>query len=83
MSLAVETIALEVAPRRPRRTGVRIHYCFYGFALKKSFAIGTMIGMRSIKVTCVVLGSMANLDAERGRMSPKISSPFRRNISAM
>ena len=39
--------------------------------------------MRSISVTCVVLGSMANLDAERGRMSPKISSPFRRNISEM
>jgi hypothetical protein len=36
-----------------------------------------MTGMRSISVMCVVLGNMANLDAERGRRSPKISSPFR------
>ena len=39
--------------------------------------------MRCISVTWVVLGKMANLDAERGRMSPWISPPFRRNISAM
>ena len=33
--------------------------------------------MRSINVTCVVLGKMANLDAERGCMSPKISPPLK------
>jgi Kef-type K+ transport system membrane component KefB len=43
-------------------------YCLCGFASKKSFTIGTMTGMRSISVTCVVLGKMANLDAERGRI---------------
>ena len=58
-------------------------YCFCGFAPKKSFTIGTITGMGSISVTCVVLGNMATLDSERGRMSPKISSPFRRNISEM
>jgi predicted alpha/beta hydrolase len=45
-------------------------HCFGGFASRKSFTIGTMTGMRSINVTCVVFGKMANLDAERGRMSP-------------
>ena len=58
-------------------------YCVCGFASRKAFAIGTITGMRSISVTCVVLGNMANLDAERGRRSPKISPPFRRNISEM
>src|SRR6516164_2157368 len=56
-------------------------YCFCGLASKKSFTIGTMTGMRSISVMCVVLGKMANRDAERGRRSPKSSPPFRRNIS--
>ena len=56
---------------------------FWGFASRKSFTIGTMMGMRSISVTCVVLGNMANLDAERGCMSPKTSPPFKRNISEM
>ena len=40
------------------------------------------MGMRCISVTWVVLGKMANRDAERGFMSPWISPPFRRNISA-
>jgi hypothetical protein len=57
-------------PTRNRTPG--FFYCFCGFASKKSFTIGTMTGLRSISVTCVVLGSTANLDAERGRMSPKI-----------
>jgi hypothetical protein len=52
-------------------------YRFGGSASKKSFTIWTMTGMRSISVMCVVLGNMANLDAERGRMSPKMSSPFK------
>ena len=38
--------------------------------------------MRCISVTWVVSGKMANRDAERGFMSPWISPPFRRNISA-
>ena len=38
--------------------------------------------MRCISVTWVVLGKMANREAERGFMSPWISPPFRRNISA-
>src|SRR5262249_53589941 len=57
-------------------------YCFGGLASRKSFTIGTMMGMRCISVTCVVSGKMANRDAERGLMSPWISPPFRRNISA-
>ncbi len=47
----------------------QIPYRFCGFASRKSFSIGTMTGMRSISVTCVVLGKMANLDADRRRMS--------------
>jgi hypothetical protein len=43
---------------------------FCGLASRKSFTIGTMTGMRSISVTWVVLGKMANRDAERGCMSP-------------
>ena len=63
---------------------VRLPHCvFCGFASRKSFTIGTMTFMRCISVTCVVCGNMANLDSERGRMSPKISPPFKRNISAM
>src|SRR6184192_4169353 len=54
----------------------------YGLASRKSFTIGTMTGMRCISVTWVVLGKMANRDVERGFMSPWISPPFRRNISA-
>src|SRR5262245_54286707 len=54
----------------------------YGLASRKSFTIGTMTGMRCISVTWVVLGKMANRDAESGLMSPWISPPFRRNISA-
>jgi hypothetical protein len=38
---------------------------YWGFASKKSFIIGTMTGMRSINVMCVVFRNMANLDAER------------------
>ncbi len=38
----------------------------YGLALRKSFTIGTMMGMRCISVTWVVSGKMANRDAERG-----------------
>ncbi len=70
-----------MTPNHPRQqmaaalVSGQILYCLCGFASKKSFTIGTMTGMRSISVTCVVLGKMANLDAERGRMSPKISSP--------
>jgi hypothetical protein len=62
---------------------VQLPLCFCGLASKNYFTIGTMTGIRSICVTCVVLGKTANLDAERGRMSPKISPPLRRNISAM
>src|SRR5207253_599222 len=54
----------------------------YGLASRKSFTIGTMTDMRCISVTWVVLGKMANRDAERGFMSPWISPPFKRNISA-
>lgn len=42
-----------------------------------------MISIFCINVMCVVFGKMANRDAERGRMSPKISSPFNLNISAI
>ena len=50
---------------------MQLPHCFFcGFASKKSFTIGTMTSMRCISVTCVVLGKMANLDSERGRMSP-------------
>ena len=56
---------------------------FAGFASRKSFIIGTIVDMRFIKVTWVVSGKIANLDAERGCMSPWISPPFRRYISAM
>src|SRR5262249_9119252 len=54
----------------------------HGLASRKSFTIGTMTAMRCISVTWVVLGKMANRDAERGFKSPWISPPFRRNISA-
>src|SRR5262245_24249890 len=57
-------------------------FLLYGLASRKSFTIGTMTAMRCISVTWVVLGKMANRDAERGFMSPWISPPFRRNISA-
>src|ERR1700722_9516892 len=57
-------------------------FLLYGLASRKSFTIGTMMGMRCISVTWVVLGKIANRDAERGFMSPWISPPFRRNISA-
>ncbi len=61
-------------PPRPlqgsQTTTPGLFYSFCGFASKKSFTIGTMTGMRSISVMCVVLGNMANLDAERGRRSP-------------
>src|SRR5688500_9776287 len=50
---------------------------------RKSSTMGTTTSSLSISVTCVVSGRIASLDSERGRMSPKISSPFRRNISAM
>ena len=43
---------------------------FCGLASRKSFTIGMITDLRSISVTCVVLGRMANRDAERGRMSP-------------
>ena len=42
----------------------RLFYCFCGFASKKSFTIGTMMDIRSISMMCVVLGNMANLDAD-------------------
>lgn len=45
--------------------------------------MGMMAFPFSINVMCVVAGRTANLDSERGRMSPKISSPLRRNISEM
>jgi len=45
-------------------------------ALRKSFTIGTMTGMRCISVTCVVAGRMANRDEGSGLMSPWISPPF-------
>ena len=58
-------------PFKPRSSqAALLPYCFCGLASRKSFTIGTMTGMRCISVTCVVLGKMANLDAERGRMSP-------------
>jgi len=41
-----------------------------GVASRKSFTMGTMVELRSISVTWVVLGRMANRDAERGPMSP-------------
>jgi len=47
-----------------------------GLRIRKSFTIGTMMGMRPISVTCVVLGN--NLDVERGRMSPKSRRPCRK-----
>jgi hypothetical protein len=42
----------------------------YGLASRKSFTTGTMMDMRCISVTWVVLGKMANRDAERGLRSP-------------
>ena len=42
-----------------------------------------MTETRCISVTWVVSGNTASLDAERGRMSPKTSPPFSRNISEM
>ena len=42
----------------------------YGLASRKSFTMGTMMDMRCSSVTWVVLGRMANREAERGRMSP-------------
>lgn len=56
---------------------------FEGLASRKLFIIGTIVVMWDISVTCVVSGTMANLDAERGRRSPGTSPPFRRYISAM
>jgi hypothetical protein len=56
---------------------------FSGLASKKSFTSGMIALLFSISVTCVVLGKMASLDADRGRISPKISSPFSRYISEM
>src|SRR2546421_12640003 len=44
-------------------------YCFWGFASRKSFTIGTIVVMRFISVTCVVLGKIASLDSERGEKS--------------
>ena len=41
-------------------------FTIYGLASRKSFTIGTMMAMRCISVTWVVLGKMANRDAERG-----------------
>ncbi len=59
-------------------------YCFWGFASRKSFIIGTITDMRFISVTCVVPGKIASLDAGRGCMSPWTSPPpFSRYISAM
>src|SRR5262249_26257477 len=57
-------------------------FLLYGLASRKAFTIGTMTDMRCISVTWVVLGKMANRDAESGLMSPWIPPPFRRNISA-
>jgi hypothetical protein len=54
-----------------------------GLALRNSFIIGMMALPLCISVTCVVFGRTASLDSERGRRSPKTSSPLRRNISAM
>ena len=45
-------------------------FLLYGLASRKSFTIGTMMGKRCISVTWVVLGKMANRDAERGCRSP-------------
>ena len=42
----------------------------YGLASRKSFTMGTMMDWRSISITWVVLGRMANRDAERGPRSP-------------
>jgi hypothetical protein len=41
-------------------------------ASRKSFTIAMIALPFSISVTCVVLGRMASLDADRGRVSPKI-----------
>ena len=58
-------------PHRPTIGGlITGSYCFWGFASRKSFTIGTIVDMRAISVTCVVSGKMANLEAERGCMSP-------------
>ena len=45
-------------------------YCFWGFASRKSFTIGTIVDMRAISVTSVVSGKMANLEAEYKKLSP-------------
>src|ERR1044072_2201010 len=45
-------------------------YCFSAFASRKSFTIGTIVDMRAISVTWVVLGKIASLDSERGCRSP-------------
>src|SRR6185436_2610566 len=58
-------------------------YFFCASAARNSLIIGTSTPALSISVTCVVFGNTASLDSERGRRSPWISPPFRRNISAM
>jgi len=40
-----------------------------GLASKRSFTIGMIALPFSISVICVVLGKMASLDADRGRIS--------------
>jgi hypothetical protein len=65
-------------PRQQMAAGLvsgQLLHCLCGIASKKSFTIGTMTGMRFICVMCVVLGKMANLDAENGRTSPKTPAP--------
>jgi hypothetical protein len=47
----------------------RQDYCVAGVESRKSLIIGAMMSIFRINVTCVVSGTMAKRDAERGRMS--------------
>ena len=74
-----EVVDLQISRLESRLQSRQIHqvrkagaviYCFWGFASRKSFTIETIVDMRFISVTCVVAGKIANLDAERGCISP-------------
>src|SRR5690606_935428 len=91
-----QNLAVDVCPRQtsvyePRRVATTdllvillSHLSDHFLESKKSFTIGTITSTRLISVTCVESGKIANLDAERGCISPWIfPPPFRRYISAI
>ena len=48
-------------------------YCFCGLASRKSFTIGTIIDIRSIRVTCVVIVVILDDAIERHNMQLSLS----------